>query len=409
MTMENMNKKEKILMILPRKLFPLVSGYSLKNYYLIQILAKEYDISLYLLSRDEISGDEQEFYKKYVRELHVHPLNAVERLTGILSAALKGLPLQTGLYFSKKVEKEICGQADKDYKLIVCELVRTMSYSRKLGIPTVFDMVDSIGLNYQESQEKTSSPMLRAYYKFETKRLLKYEKQCIQKANITFLFNQKEKEYWDKFGNVRLLPHGVREELLNYEEDETAYKEVCDQFKLPQNYIAFIGKMNYQPNVDAVSWYVEQVHSRLKNAPHLVILGAYPTDYVRQLADQYENITVTGYMDDPYLILKNAFAVIAPMQTGGGIQNKVLEAMALGKVNLISSKAAGPIVSAADGRDLLVCDTPEQYEHAYEKMKADPDYCDQIGRNAKEFIHAHFTWEQYGKMYLNELRQVKKG
>lgn len=407
--MENMDKKEKILMILPRKLFPLVSGYSLKNYYLIQILAKEYDICLYLLSKDEISESEQAFYKKYVRELHVCSLNSAERIAGLLYAAATGLPLQTGLYFSKKIEKEICKQAKKDCSIVVCELVRTMPYSKKLAIPTVFDMVDSIGLNYQESQEKTSSPLLRTYYKFETNRLLKYEKQCIQKADITFLFNQKEKEYWEKFGNVKLLPHGVREELLDYAEDEAAYKKIREKFKLPEKYIAFIGKMNYQPNVDAVSWYVEHVHTKLENAPYLVILGAYPTDYIKQLADRFENIAVTGYMDDPYLIIKKTFAVIAPMQTGGGIQNKVLEAMALGKVNLVSSKAAAPISNAVDGRDLLVCDTLEQYKRAYRKLQEKPELCDQIGKNAKEFIHAHFTWEQYGKMYLSELRQVKKG
>lgn len=55
-------------------------------------------------------------------------------------------------------------------------------------------------------------------------------------------------------------------------------------------------------------------------------------------------------MDDPYLILKKAIAVIAPMQTGGGIQNKVLEAMALGKINLLSSKAAAPIGNAEEER-----------------------------------------------------------
>lgn len=407
--MENMDKKEKILMILPRKLFPLVSGYSLKNYYLIQILAKEYDICLYLLSKDEISESEQTFYKKYVRELHVCSLNAAERIAGLFYAAATGLPLQTGLYFSKRIEKEICKQAEKDCCIAVCELVRTMPYSKKMAIPTVFDMVDSIGLNYQESQGKTSSPLLRTYYKFETNRLLKYEKQCIQKADITFLFNQKEKEYWEKFGNVKLLPHGVREELLDYAEDEAAYKKIREEFKFPEKYIAFIGKMNYQPNVDAVSWYVEHVHTKLESAPHLVILGAYPTDYIKQLADRFENITVTGYMDDPYLIIKKAFAVIAPMQTGGGIQNKVLEAMALGKVNLISSKAAAPISNAVDGRDLLVCDTLEQYKRAYGKLQENPELCDQIGKNAEEFIHAHFTWEQYGKMYLSELRQVKKG
>ena len=64
---------------------------------------------------------------------------------------------------------------------------------------------------------------------------------------------------------------------------------------------------------------------------------------------------MTGYMDDPYELLGEAKAVIAPMQTGGGIQNKVLEAMAMGKLNLVSSKAAEPISGAESGKEFLVC------------------------------------------------------
>ncbi len=404
-----MNTKEKILMILPRKLFPLVSGYSLKNYYLIQILAREYEITLYLLSKEEIQEEEREFYTQYVQELHVCQLSSFERFTGLIYAGIKGLPLQSGLYFSSRIEKKLRENAKKNYKLVICELVRTMMYSEKMELPIVFDMVDSIGLNYQEAQKKTNSIFLKLYYKFETDRLLKYEKHSIQRANVTFLFNQGETEYWKHNGNVKLLPHGVREELLDYAEDEAAYEILKESLKLPEEFVSFIGKMNYQPNVDAVSWYVDQVHSKLENAPALVILGAYPTDHIKQLTKQYKNIIVTGYMDDPYLILKKAIAVIAPMQTGGGIQNKVLEAMALGKINLLSSKAAAPIGNAEEGKEYMICDTFQQYRAAYERIRRDPGFGKKIGENARKFVNDNFTWKRYGTLYLDEIRQIRKG
>lgn len=65
----------------------------------------------------------------------------------------------------------------------------------------------------------------------------------------------------------------MREELLDYAEDEAAYEILKESLKLPEEFVSFIGKMNYQPNVDAVSWYVDQVHSKLENALALVILG----------------------------------------------------------------------------------------------------------------------------------------
>lgn len=284
-----------------------------------------------------------------------------------------------------------------------------MPYSEKSTVPIVFDMVDSIGLNYQESQKKTHSLPLKFYYKFEAKRLLKYERQCIQKSDVTFLFNEKERAYWASFGNVVLLPHGVREELLSScETDSAVYRKEKEKWGLPDKFVAFIGKMNYQPNVDAVTWYVENVHSKLDEAPHLVVLGAYPTEQVKQLAAKFENITVTGFLADPYLILKHAAAVIAPMQTGGGIQNKVLEAMALGKINLLSSKAAEPISDAVDGKEYVICDTLSQYQSVYEKMKQAPCFYQQVGENAKRFILDHYTWKQYGTLYLAEIGRLRK-
>lgn len=81
-----------------------------------------------------------------------------------------------------------------------------MMYSEKMELPIVFDMVDSIGLNYQGSSEKDESIFLKLYYKFETDRLLKYEKHSIQRANVTFLFNQGENRILKHNGNVKVAP-----------------------------------------------------------------------------------------------------------------------------------------------------------------------------------------------------------
>ena len=71
------------------------------------------------------------------------------------------------------------------------------------------------------------------------------------------------------------------------------------EHKIPSDYVAFIGKMNYRPNVDAVLWYVEHIHSKLAERYPLVVIGAYPTNEIQQLGNKFPDIYVTGYMDDP--------------------------------------------------------------------------------------------------------------
>ena len=392
-------------MILPRKLFPLVSGYSLKNYYLVKILSEQYAVDLCLLTTEEISEEEKKFYAKYLESIQIFHMNKAERITGMLKAFFRGDPLQVGLYDSGNLMRYMRMISEDQYQGCICELVRTMRYSEKLHIPVVFDMVDSIGLNYQKSMKETTDFRYRMYYKFETDRLLRFEKKCIERAAVTFLFNKEERNYWVNAGNVCWLPHGVREELLHYQGDTSREKSETEK-GLPETYLAFIGKMNYRPNVDAVLWYVENIHAKLEQKFPLVIVGAYPTNEIQQLGIKFPDIYITGYMDDPYVVLSHAKAVIAPMQTGGGIQNKVLEAMALGKLNIVSLKAAEPIAGAENGREFLVCDDIEEYRQVYNRLIQDPEYGNHIGSNAKTFIKEHFTWEKYGKMYLEQLEKV---
>ena len=117
----------------------------------------------------------------------------------------------------------------------------------------------------------------------------------------------------------------------------------------------------------------------------------------------------------------------APMQSGGGIQNKVLEGMALGKVNIVSSLAAAALEGVVPGEELLIADTPEEYAEILTDMcrreeekaaaaasgKADVSKAeageaetgkavsyDAIGLRAREYIRGRYTWEKYGEGYL---------
>lgn len=393
-------KKPYVCMILPRKLFPLLSGYSLKNYYLIRLLAKECCLHITVISSEPLEEEEKEFYQTYTERYRVYRMNKWERIVGAASAFLTGLPVQVGLYHSRKLQRMLQAESSKT-DILISELVRTMPYVNAFGDDTikVFDMVDSIGLNYLRSLEGTSSPVWRMYYRMEAKRLLHYEERCVRHSDVSFLFNQEEQKYWAKAGNVQWLPHGVKEELLDY-------PEAAAEAEKP--YIAFIGKMNYQPNVDAVVWYAEHIHSKLKQKMGFTIVGAYPTAEVQKLQEKYENITVTGFVEDPYEILSGAIAVAAPMQTGGGIQNKVLEAMAIGKVNLLSKRAAQPIAGAKDGVHYLICDTLEEYEERLTELTQNLDMRRQIEKNAKQFIRENFTWEKYGEKYVSCLKQLEK-
>ncbi|MCD8120742.1 MAG: glycosyltransferase [Clostridiales bacterium] len=392
---------KKCLLLLPRPVFPLVCGYALKNYNLIRILASHYELQLVILSDHGLKAEEQEYYKSLGVSVLVHRIPKWRSYLQALMGLFSSQPLQVCYYYDHSLQRRLLPLLNTN-DVLIAALVRTREYLKPAetmpGKTIVFDMVDSIALNYMRSGTKTASVFWKLVYGIEGKRLLRYERRSVENSFVTYLFNPQEQNYWKGFGHVVRLPHGVNEELFHYEKRDPKWEHA----------VVFIGKMDYQPNVDAAVWYMQKVHSVIGKEIPLVIVGAYPSEKVLSCARSLPNVTVTGFVEDPYLYVHSAMAVVAPMQTGGGIQNKVLEGMALGKVNLISTLAAKPIAGARDGEHFLIADTSEEYVGLLRKIAAKPENYAEIGKHARTLIKEEYSWKCYGERYLEEIRESEK-
>jgi glycosyltransferase involved in cell wall biosynthesis len=263
-------------------------------------------------------------------------------------------------------------------------LIRTAKYVMDLEKPKILEMTDAISLNYKKSLQKTTSLKWKLIYKIEYPRLVKFEKKCARVFNKTLLVNKEEAEYLDYDKKIVWLPNGVSERLLTYEKKNPRYK----------NCICFYGKMNYQPNIDAVMWFVENVLPRLNEEIKFCIVGTNPTNKIKKLEKKYHNVIVTGFVQDPYEILKSCLCVVAPMQTGAGIQNKVLESMALGTVNIVSSLSAKPI-GAKSYEHFIIEDNPKKIAEIIHDIYSGSKKYESIKLRSRKYIKNNFTWDIY--------------
>ncbi|MDR1897541.1 MAG: glycosyltransferase family 4 protein [Prevotellaceae bacterium] len=167
--------------------------------------------------------------------------------------------------------------------------------------------------------------------------------------------------------------------------------------------IAFLGKMNYRPNIEAVNWYLYNVHILLPSTYKFIIIGVSPCQEVINNAKKFSNVEITGFVDDPYKILQECAVVVAPMQTGGGIQNKVLESMALGQINILTTKAATPIYGATNGIHFLVENDPHLMADLIIDILNNRDKYVHIGNNARQLIKLKYTWKQYEQRLISML------
>jgi sugar transferase (PEP-CTERM/EpsH1 system associated) len=157
-------------------------------------------------------------------------------------------------------------------------------------------------------------------------------------------------------GNVRAVANGVDAEKFDPAEAHP------NPYPDPLPRVVFTGAMGYAPNIEAVTWFADAVLPRLAGRAGFVIVGQNPSPAVRALAAR-PGIAVTGTVPDVRPYLAHAAVAVAPLQLARGIQNKVLEAMAMARP-VVATPAAFEGIAATPGRDLLVADQPEAFAAA---------------------------------------------
>jgi glycosyltransferase involved in cell wall biosynthesis len=390
--------RKKCLLILPRLPYPPVGGDKLKSYNLVKILHELYDLSIVIVSEEKLNLECTEFleknsihYKLFIYPKWILYLNALRSL-------FTGNSLQVEFYYFREVQS-YCDKLIAENDIVMSNLIRTAKYlntdSARYKL-RLLDMVDSIAINYTRSIDKVESYVWKMIYTFEAKRLMEFEKECVKNFSATFFVNKSECDYWSQYGNTFHIPNGVNEKLFSYSKKLSHYS----------NALTFFGKMNYQPNVDAVVWYLKNVHPLVDKEILFVILGANPSSVINKYA-KLDNIEVTGFVRDPYAIVNSSFATIAPMQTGAGIQNKVLEGMALGQVNVLSTLAANPILNAEHGKHFLVEDDPIKLASMINDLFKNPTKYDSIRANAKELISNIYTWSNYRSKFCQMILSIE--
>jgi sugar transferase (PEP-CTERM/EpsH1 system associated) len=235
-----------------------------------------------------------------------------------------------------------------------------------------------------------SSWPMRLVWAREGRTLLAYERRAAARCDITFFVSQPEAARFAALApecadRIEWFENGV----------DLAWFDPAHEFPTPfpdeNPALVFTGHMQYRPNVDAVVWVATTIMPRLRaRVPGAAfwIVGAQPTKAVRALAAR-PGVHVTGQVPDTRPYLAHATAVVCPLRLARGIQNKVLEAMAMGRP-VIASPGAFEGVRAVAGRDLLVADDAAAFCAAIETVLAGahPD----LGAHARTAMAAHYDW-----------------
>lgn len=247
------------------------------------------------------------------------------------------------------------------------------------GIRFVMDFVDMDSAKFAE-QAKAAKGATRLILAREAKRLQAFEAATARRADVSLFVSRAEADLFEGATGIRteVLENGI--DLDHFAPDVVAPVDA------PTPLIVFTGQMDYGPNIEAVTGFVRDVLPRLEGVT-FAIVGRAPTAAVQALASP--RVIVTGEVSDTRPWLAAADIVVAPLKLARGVQNKVLEAMAMAKPVVASSSAALGI-DAIDGRDLIVADDPADMINA---LLRDPERRRALGLSARARMVARYGWD----------------
>jgi glycosyltransferase involved in cell wall biosynthesis len=321
---------------------------------------------------------------KYVKAVHVISLDRFSILFNVVRALFTGKPMQVGYFYSKKAKKQI-HKLIAGYKPdhIFCQLIRVADYVRDLDIPKTIDYQDvfSKGIDRRIS---LAPFWMKPFLKIEYRRLQNYEKMVFESFDNKLIISEPDRD---------LIPHPDRNKIV------VVANGVDTDFFTPlqreKRYdLVFTGNMGYPPNINSAEFLVNQILPRLLTRKHdlrLLLAGANPN--LRVMVLKSGNVEVSGWVPDMRECYASAKIFIAPMQIGTGLQNKLLEAMAM-QIPCITSPLAFQALKAEAGRDILVASTPDEYVNHVMTLLNDPVKAREIGNNGYRFVHENYSWEK---------------
>jgi glycosyltransferase involved in cell wall biosynthesis len=175
---------------------------------------------------------------------------------------------------------------------------------------------------------------------------------------------------------------------------------------IPSNpVIVFTGNMNYQPNIEAILWFVENCWPEVKkkhNFVTLIVAGSNPSKKIRSLALECSAITVTGRVPSISEIYLKSTIAIAPMQSGSGMQFKLLEAMAC-SIPVVTTRIGLEGISAIPGHEILVADNPQLFIECITSLIDSMPLNIEIGMKGKEFVTQNHDWESINEKFYNRI------
>lgn len=375
----------KILFLSQRVPYPPNRGDKITTWRLIERMRRAHEVCVLAFAHDE--ADLEAAAKLNAMGIETVPFRHDARAAKLrsLPLLLGKTPMTLGVYGSRELQRET------DRRIAAADV--TYAYSSSMGaffLPhdgarRVMHFAELDSDKWRQYAERTRFPASWVYRR-ECRTLREFERRLAHACEQNVFCTPLEQRIFEE-----AIPGAPSVVLRNGVDLETF--QPAPEAAEP-NHLVFTGVMDYYPNIEGCVFFVNEVLPRVRAEfpdARFTIVGAHPTPEVQRLASE-PGVTVTGFVDDVRDHMRRASISVAPMHIARGIQNKVLEAMAMG-LPVVGTESATQGTDGTAGRDFLLADEAEPFAEAVLGLLRDPARARALGTAGRRFVEENYDWE----------------
>jgi sugar transferase (PEP-CTERM/EpsH1 system associated) len=377
-----------LLFLAHRIPFPPNKGDKIRSFHLLKHLSARYAIHLGAFVDDPDDWQYRDALKPYCASIKLLPLHTRRAKLASLRGLLTGEALTLPYYRNRELKRWAAERAASG------DVTRGLAFSSAMAqfMPAslacrVLDMVDVDSDKWTQYAPTQRWPLSWMYAR-EGRKLAEWEAKVAQDFDATLLVSHDEAALLQQRAPQARHKIGTFENGVDAEYFSPA-RDYPNPYAPDVRGIVFTGAMDYWPNVDAVTWFAERIFPAVRAAvpaAQFTIVGSRPSEAVGTLARQ-PGVTVTGGVPDVRPWLAHAACAVAPLRIARGVQNKVLEAMAMARPVVATAQAAEGLRAEA-GRDFVLARGEAEFAHAVVAQLQTAS----SAVHARDCILSHYDW-----------------
>lgn len=409
-----MNRPLRILWLKTGPLHPLDTGGKLRTYHLLRELNRHHEVTFLALCEPdtppEIKQQAAEYCRHALWALWSAPRKGTFRFFADLWVNLfSSLPYVLARYRSENMRLEIMEEDDPArHDVMVCDFltpaVNLFQLSRERWRPQLKVLLFQHNVEaqiWERMYQQQRRMMRRWYFQLQWRRLQTWERRlCAMCDGVAAVSETDAARFREDYGLTNVLgsvPTGVDVDYFG----QTRLHPVPGR-------VAFVGSMDWMPNVDAVQWWVEAIWPLLKQKQpkaSFAVIGRNPPLSVKALVERDSSIHVTGTVPDVRPHLGQAQVVVVPLRAGGGTRIKIYEAMAAG-LPVVSTRVGAEGLPLKDGETILLADTPGEMAEAVGGLLADSERRARLAGAGQQWVRKHAGWGQAAQTLAGYVAQL---